>query len=271
MRPTLRTVILFGAGFPVSLLAVLASEQLWLVWACYLAVSLVLLVADAIFALPKKRLELAVNTPQTLYVGAEDPLTIEAKAPLARGNVNVELVCDFGDHLHGQAMHRLTVRADKTGSVDVPLVPRRRGTADVQRIWARWNGPLGLAQKRVVVDVNREIPVVPNIRAVRAAALRFFSRDAVHGLRVAPQVGGGSEFDALREYVPGMDHRAIDWKHSARHRKLVCKEFRAERNQQIMIAFDTGRLMTEPMAGISKLDHAINAGLLLSYISLRVG
>jgi uncharacterized protein (DUF58 family) len=68
-----------------------------------------------------------------------------------------------------------------------------------------------------------------------------------------------------------MDHRAMDWKHSARHRKLVCKEFRAERNHQIVIAVDTGYLMSEPLGGIPKLDHAINAALLLGYFSLRAG
>ena len=73
------------------------------------------------------------------------------------------------------------------------------------------------------------------------------------------------------EYTPGLDQRAIDWKHSARHRALICKKFRAERNHQIVIAFDTGYLMREPLNGIAKIDHAINAGLLLSYAALRTG
>jgi len=51
----------------------------------------------------------------------------------------------------------------------------------------------------------------------------------------------------------------------------VSKEFRAERNHQIILAFDTGYLMREPLAGIPKIDHAINAGLLLGYASLRSG
>ena len=61
----------------------------------------------------------------------------------------------------------------------------------------------------------------------------------------------------------GMDSRFIDWKHSARHRKLLCKEFRTERNHQVIMAFDTGHLMLEPVDGIARLDHAINAGLVL--------
>ncbi len=71
--------------------------------------------------------------------------------------------------------------------------------------------------------------------------------------------------------MAGLDHRSIDWKHSARHQKLVCKEFRTERNHQIILAFDTGHLMSSTLDGIPKLDHAINAALMLGYTSLRAG
>jgi uncharacterized protein (DUF58 family) len=116
------------------------------------------------------------------------------------------------------------------------------------------------------------VDVVPNTRAVKAAALRYFSsREFLAGLKVERYLGDGSEFDALREYVPGMDHRAIDWKSSARHRKLLCTEFRAERNHQVVFAVDTGHLMSEPVGGVPKVDHAINAALLLAYVALRTG
>jgi uncharacterized protein (DUF58 family) len=68
-----------------------------------------------------------------------------------------------------------------------------------------------------------------------------------------------------------MDRRAIDWKQSARHRQLLAKEFRTERNHNIVFAFDTGRLMCEPLNGVPKIDRAINAALLLAYLSLRSG
>jgi uncharacterized protein (DUF58 family) len=75
----------------------------------------------------------------------------------------------------------------------------------------------------------------------------------------------------LREYTPGADPRHIDWKRSARHRKLLVKEFDTERNHPVVIAFDAGHLMLEPIDGLPRLDHAVNAGLLLSWIALRAG
>ena len=142
----------------------------------------------------------------------------------------------------------------------------------VDKLWARWAGPFGLIERKTVTLLGKKIAVVPNVRAVRAAALRFFSaREFLTGLKVEHYIGDGSEFESLHEYVPGLDHRAIDWKASARHRKLLCQEFRAERNHQVVLALDTGHLMSEPLNGIPKLDHAVNAGLLLAYFCLRTG
>jgi uncharacterized protein (DUF58 family) len=73
------------------------------------------------------------------------------------------------------------------------------------------------------------------------------------------------------DYSVGMDNRLIDWKRSARHRKLLAKEFRQERNHQILLCFDTGRLLTEPVNGVPKLDRFIRSGLLLGWVSLLSG
>ena len=103
-------------------------------------------------------------------------------------------------------------------------------------------------------------------------ALRLLTDPELRGgLKIERYRGDGSELDSLKEHAPGDDHRTIDWKASARHRKLISRQFRAERNHQILIAIDTGRLMCEPLAGIPKVDHAVNAALLLAYISLRAG
>jgi uncharacterized protein (DUF58 family) len=154
---------------------------------------------------------------------------------------------------------------------DFALTPLRRGTARLVRLWCRWQGPLGLIQKRHIQELDTEIVVTPNVRWVKDEAVRLFSRDAEFGIKTQIERGDGSEFDALREFAAGMDQRAIDWKHSARHRHLLAKEFRTERNHNIVFAFDTGRLMSEPLGGVPKIDRAINAGLLLSYVSLRNG
>src|SRR5206468_4053469 len=112
----------------------------------------------------------------------------------------------------------------------------------------------------------------PDAAGARRSALAFEARrDFRAGLKTVRYVGEGSEFDAMREHTAGMDSRAISWRASARHRRLISHEFRAERNHQVVVALDTGRLMGEPLRGVPKLDHAVRAGLALAHVALRTG
>jgi uncharacterized protein (DUF58 family) len=67
-----------------------------------------------------------------------------------------------------------------------------------------------------------------------------------------------------------MDRRAIDWKQSARHGKLLAKEYRIERDNRLVLAIDAGRSMTEPVAGMPRIDRAVAAALLLGYVGLKM-
>ena len=93
----------------------------------------------------------------------------------------------------------------------------------------------------------------------------------MQGLIAQLNRGDGSDLDALVEYRSGMDRRAIDWKQSARHHKLHAKEYRAERNSQIVFAVDSGRQMSEPVGGLPRLDRAVAAALLTGWLALKVG
>jgi uncharacterized protein (DUF58 family) len=92
-----------------------------------------------------------------------------------------------------------------------------------------------------------------------------------HGIKPLRDRGDGSEFDALAEFQPGMDHRLMEWKQSAKHMRLLAKEVRAERNHQLAFAIDTGRAMCEPVAGAPRVDWSINAALMLAYVALKLG
>jgi uncharacterized protein (DUF58 family) len=83
--------------------------------------------------------------------------------------------------------------------------------------------------------------------------------------------GEGSDFDALVDFRTGMDRRAIDWKQSGRHLKLLAKQYRTERNNQIVFAVDTGRQMCEPVAGLARVDRCVSAMLLTAWIALKLG
>jgi uncharacterized protein (DUF58 family) len=270
ISPTPRAIALAAALFPLALLPALVHPRLvgaWIVAAALVALALGL---DAILSVPPGRLAVEVSPPDTLAVGEAGAAVVSLRAP--RTVRAVELLVDLHPDLAPQPAQRVDLAAGVEGRAEVALLARRRGRVTLDEVWLRWSGPLGLARRRRRVVLGQGVAVVPNLRPVRAAALRFFgSREITAGVQVERFVGDGSEFEALVEYVPGLDHRAISWKASARHRKLLCQEFRAERNHQVILALDTGHLMAEPLLGVPRLDHAVTSALLLAYTSLRLG
>jgi uncharacterized protein (DUF58 family) len=167
---------------------------------------------------------------------------------------------------------RQSVRLDGgAAAADVALTAARRGEGHIEGVWARWRGPLGLVWLQKALPAPPPIPVIFDIEAVRGEAVRLFSRDAVLGVKSHLEGGQGSEFHALREFQQGMDARTIDWKQSARHGKLVAREHRTERNHNIVLAIDSGRLMSAPTTRLARLDQSINSAMLLAYVALKSG
>ncbi len=271
MRPTARGVLLLASGLPVAVLPALLGGRFWVAWAAYGAVCVLALGLDAALVWPRRRPAINASLPAALAVGATGVLAVEVQTRHRPSPASVEAVCEVSPILGAFGRQQASL-AKGRGRLQFPLTPRRRGSATIGSVWLRWRGPLGLMSYQVRRALDLAVPVVPDLPAVRRSALRFFSsNELMAGEKVERHTGDGSEFERMREFVPGLDHRAMDWKSSARHRKLLCREFRAERNHQIILACDTGHLMSEPVAGLPKLDHAIAAALLLGYVSLRVG
>ena len=271
IAPTLRAIILMLAGVPVLLAIAILSPALWVLGLVWVGVVGALMLLDGAIGARLRKFGYRIDAPAMVYIQDSDPLPVTVMFEQGPLSGRVELRLDVGEKLEALPLLRLHGWDGRSHTATYTLVPKRRGTALLKTLWARWTGPLGLIQKQVKVRLNMEIPIVPNVRWVKDEAVRLYSRDAEFGIKTQIDRGDGSEFDALREFTSGMDRRAIDWKHSARHRNLLAKEFRTERNHNIVFAFDTGRLMSEPIDGVPKIDRAINAALLLAFVSLRAG
>jgi uncharacterized protein (DUF58 family) len=271
IQPTLRAFTIFAIGVPVALFLVIYEPDLWLWSFDWGAFVLVAIGTDLMLAFPRRRLQVTVTVPDSMQVGERDAVTVTIGGTAHPRPTRFELVREQSPDPDPDERLVAGLLPGAAGEARFPLFAQKRGKIQVEAVWLRWRGPLGLVELTRRIAVGRAIDVVPNVRGARSSALQFLSREALHGSKVQEQKGEGTEFESLRDYVAGMDSRFIDWKHSARHRRLVSKEFRTERNHQIVLAFDTGYLMVEPVDGLPRLDHAINAGLLLSWISLQGG
>jgi len=273
IHPTPRAAWLLAAGIPLALLPVWAGGSLFPLWLAGFALALGLLVLDGLLLFPARRITAAVRTPDAIGVGDERRATVALRAdPGRRGAVRVEVVAELSETLRPHAPREVRLTAEGGRQLGVPLVAARRGPASFDALWLRLAGPLGLARRTLRRPVGRPIDVVPDLSPVHQAAIRFFgSRDAPSGWKIERYRGDGSEFDSLREFVPGIDPRTLDWKASARHRRLLYRETRAERNHLLVMAIDTGNRMAETADTLPRLDHAIHTALTLGWVALRTG
>lgn len=270
IRPTPRAALVLAAGIPPGFLLLTWNASLWILPVAYALFALAAIGIDAAMTRRPRRVGIEAFAPERLYVGRSGTLVLDIDAGGRPEPIRFEALCELvGDAPQPQPAAGVSAAGRLT--LEIELLARRRGRLELAAVWARWRGPMGLAEGRKRVAIGRSIDVVPDIRGIQSAALQFFDRDSIFGAKVQRQKGEGAEFETLREYAPGLDHRFMDWKRSAKHRKLLTREFRTERNNPVMLAFDTGHLMLEPIDGVARLDHAIEAGLLLGWISLRGG
>jgi len=271
IRPTLRAVLVFAATLPLAVVLLAYDTGLWPIALDLGLFVLALVAVDAMLCVRTSRLDIVAEAPSRIFIGSEGGLALTIDIANASRSLVFDVMAEQRGDLAPPKPCLLLVEPGQTGATTLPIRPLRRGRIAIDALWLRWRGPLGFAIRTHRHPLTMTIDVVPDIRAIASAGIQFFSRDAIDGIKVQNQKGEGTEFEALREHAPGLDNRFIDWKRSAKHLKLLSKEFQVERNHQIVLAFDTGYLMAEPIDGLSRLDHAIHAGLLLGWVSLRSG
>ncbi len=268
--PTRRAIVLAALGAPAALMIGVVAPGGWIAAGGWLTLILGLTLLDAFIGPARGDVAIDVGPPRSIGIGAQGALALRAR--FGRGAPAMACVAIETDARLSADPDRTALRfTGDVGEASVRLVPNRRGMAKISGLWLRWPGPLGLTWKQIRQAPAREIAIIPNLGAVREDALRLFSRDALFGIKKQLDTGDGSEFHALREMTGAMDTRAVDWKQSARHGKLLGKEYRVERNHPVVFAIDCGRLMCEPLSGAPRLDHALNAALRLAYVCLKLG
>ena len=270
MRPTSRAVLLFCAGLPVALVVLIWDPAWWPLSfdACLLA--LLIIGIDALLVHSPRQLQVEVTAPARLPVGENGRATIVLSAPALRQAMRLEALLDLEGPAESPPSQHLLFAGDMARYA-IGFSAQRRGVVKLQNLWLRWRGPFGLVEQRLRHALGLDVDILPSARIPRSGELRALTESAIYGTKSQNQKGEGAEFETLREHVAGLDSRFIDWKQSARHRKLLSKEFRIERNHQVVLAYDTGHLMLEPIEGLARLDHAIEAGLMLGWVGLRSG
>ncbi|MBP7407832.1 MAG: DUF58 domain-containing protein [Flavobacteriales bacterium] len=204
----------------------------------------------------------------------------------SNGDVNpvtLQLESGYGTDMHVRVLDELPVQFQKrdlvfSGAInawskrdfDYHVRPVARGVYRYGAVNVFVSSPMQLVERRFTLDNAKEVAVYPSYLQLRKYELLAISNKlTLAGVKKIRRIAQQSEFERIKEYVPGDDRRTVNWKATARRGRLMVNQFQDERAQQVFSVIDTGRVMKMPFEGLSLLDHAINASLVISSIAMR--
>ncbi|WP_432171269.1 DUF58 domain-containing protein [Streptomyces sp. 1222.5] len=167
--------------------------------------------------------------------------------------------------------HRLTAPPGERRRVTTRLRPTRHGDRQADRVTVRSYGPLGLFSRQGSHQVPWTVRVLPPFTSRKHLPSKLARLRELDGRTSVLTRGEGTEFDSLREYVPGDDTRSIDWRATARQSSVAVRTWRPERDRHILLVLDTGRTSAGRVGDAPRLDASMDAALLLAALASRAG
>jgi uncharacterized protein (DUF58 family) len=229
----------------IMLTAVLAVAGIWSadpglaeLWRIPAALLLIGLGLEAVF-IRRASVTAEIETASRAFLGREQEAAYSFRNASSRP-VTVEYapVTPIGIEPIGNQTRKMVTPAGGVVRDSFPLLAVRMGPQPWPIVPARLLGPLGLAWWSRELRPSLQMAVAPDT-LVRT---RGRPRGNPAGARPRRVIGAGSELHQLREYVQGDSLARIDWKATARSRRLVTREFSEDQHLDVLVAIDAGRL-----------------------------
>lgn len=255
----------FVLGFFVQPIFVIA-QGLFL-----LAIGLVLADGFMLFA-QNHQIQATRQLPKLLSLGDENRITIRLQNQ-SRLPLSAELIDELPIQLQIRDFSReISLLPSTPENIDYHIRPTSRGAYIFGRILLYITSPLGVLQRQITTEATQSVPVYPSVIQMKKYELKAFTGGLREtGIKKMRRTGQSFEFDQLKSYIQGDDRRAINWKASSRTGDLMVNHFREERSQQVFVIIDKSRTMKMPFDGLTLMDYAINAALVISNIVLQKG
>ncbi|SHJ50311.1 Uncharacterized conserved protein, DUF58 family, contains vWF domain [Flavobacterium haoranii] len=212
------------------------------------------------------------NTPEKLSNGDENDVTIYLQNKYSFP-VWVKVIDEIPFQFQKRDFEvKRKVNANEKDSFKYFLRPTERGEYLFGKLNVYAASPLRLISRRFVYEDQKMVPTYPSYVQLRKHDLMAFSNHLFqYGLKKIRRIGHTMEFEQIKEYVQGDDLRTINWKATAKKNQLMVKQYQDEKSQNVYMVIDKGRVMKMPFNGLSLLDYAINATLVLSNVILKKG
>jgi len=209
-------------------------------------------------------------TPEKLSNGDENPINISIKNyytfPIQARIVD-EIPFQF--QIRNFSIEK-RIKASSETEINYYLRPTERGEYYFGNLNIYVSSPLRLISKRFTFNKGQMVPTYPSYIQLRKYDLLAFSNNLFqYGVKKIRRIGHSMEFEQIKEYIQGDDIRTLNWKATAKKNSLMVNQFQDEKSQSVYMVIDKGRVMKMPFNGLSLLDYAINATLVLSNVILK--
>jgi uncharacterized protein (DUF58 family) len=154
-----------------------------------------------------------------------------------------------------QEIRRVVAPACGAGRDAFTLIPVKLGAQPSRVVPSRLRGPLGLAWWSRDLRPAIQLSIAPDTLRRTTARPRGYPS----GARSHRAVGAGAELYQLRGYRYGDPVARIDWKATARVRRLVTREFSEDQHLDILIAIDAGRFSRVRVGPLDRFGLYANA------------
>lgn len=241
-----------------------AAWYLWYVLLAFFAMDFTILFLTA------NGIEAQRTTPEKLSNGDENPIVVTLKNYYTF-TVYAKIIDEIPHQFQVRDFKmKRKIKNASTDEFQYFLRPTERGEYHFGRLNIYISSPLGLVSKRYIFSQDEMVPTYPSYIQLRKYDLIAFSNNLFqYGVKKIRRIGHTMEFEQIKEYVPGDDIRTLNWKATAKKNALMVNQFQDEKSQNIYMAIDKGRTMKMPFNGLSLLDYAINATLVLSNVILK--
>lgn len=228
-----------------------------------------LIIIDFIILYKQKGIHATRVLPEKLSNGDDNEIAISIE-----NYYNFKTYIKLIDELPFQYQKRdfnidTVVEKGDSKKIKYTLRPLERGEYHFGNLNLYINSPIGLVSRRYKFGKDEMVPNYPSFLQLRKYALMAFTNKlSEYGLKKIRRIGHTMEFEQIKDYVPGDDIRNINWKATAKRNQLMVNQFQDEKSQPVYSVIDKGRVMRMPFEGLSLLDYAINATLVISNIAL---
>lgn len=233
-------------------------------------VIVILTVIDIILLFKQNGIRASRLLPEKLSNGDDNPIEITLKN-LYNFKTTLNLIDELPFQYQKRDFHiETSLQKNTDKKITYTLRPLERGEYHFGNLNIYATSPIGLITRRFQFENDAMVPNYPSFLQLKKYMLLAFSNKIFEfGLKKIRRIGHTMEFEQIKDYVQGDDIRNINWKATAKRNQLMVNQFQDERSQPIYSVIDKGRAMKMPFDGLSLLDYAINATLVISNVALK--